>query len=74
MARINFVRLGHKRKKKLRHFNIKLRQYAFRLSLLINLGLTYIYADEHGHLTNIYRIYNKQVAPVLESLINQLPL
>lgn len=74
MAKINFVRLGHKRKKKMRHFKIKMRQYSFRLSLLINLGLLYIYVDEHGHLTNIIETYNKHVAPLVESIINQLPL
>ena len=72
IRRSNFFR----RKKKWEHFKLKVRKYLLNLSILINIGMGLHIYDPNitQELTNkVIEIYSK-VAPMVESLINQLPL
>jgi len=65
-----------RRKKKWEHFKLKMRKTALRCSILTNICMgTHIYDPNiTKELTNkVIEIYSK-VAPMVESLINQLPL
>ena len=69
MARIVKVKHFGKRAKKIEYLKLKLRQKLWKYSLLCNICLaTYIYNPEI--LTTIH----DKVAPMVESLINKLPL
>jgi hypothetical protein len=70
MAKIISVDRRSKRRKKWEHFKINIRLYAFRLSLLINILFVLYVANEQGLLTNII----KMVSPIMEAIINKLPL
>ena len=74
MAKIYRLYKGEKSRKRKERFKMRMRSFFFKLSMLTNLtGITYL-LYQHGYLTNIIDIYNTKVAPILESLINQLPL
>lgn len=64
------------RKKKFEHFKLKMRKHILRASIILNICLgTYIYDPNIiQELTNKYEIVYSKVAPIVESLINQLPL
>lgn len=74
MAQLKFVRKFTDRRKKMAYVKMKARQYIFKLSLTTNLVIALLYAEKYGYLTNIKQIYLEKVAPILESLINNLPL
>jgi len=70
MAIIKFVDKRNPRNKRMQHLKLRFRSTIFKASILINLILSIYIAHMHGYLTNIY----VKVAPILESLINKLPL
>jgi len=70
MAKIIKIDKFNQRQKKFEHFKIKLRLFAFRLSLLINILFVIYYANEQGLLTNILEMVN----PIMEAIKDKLPL
>lgn len=70
MAKIISVDRRTKRRKKWEHFKIRIRLFAFRLSLLINVLFVLYVANEQGLLTNIIKMVN----PIMEAIITKLPL
>ena len=74
MAHIRFLKKGQRKAKRWLHEKLRLRKLLLRLSLIANLSILTYFAYEYGYLTNIIETYNREVAPILESLINQLPL
>jgi len=70
MAQVRFIRAGEKRTKKWMHSKVLLKRFVFRISILSNIVVLGKYLHDNGYLTNIY----EKVAPILESLITQLPL
>lgn len=70
MAQVNFIRDGKKRKKPFMHQRLIFKRFLIRLSILSNLGMGVYILYSHGYLTNIFEKLN----PILEGLIQQLPL
>jgi len=70
MALIVRVDKRNSRRKKWQHFKLRFRIYSLRLSILLNLLTILYFAEESGWLTTNYERLN----PILESLINKLPL
>ena len=70
MAQIIRVDKRSQRRKKWEHFKIRIRLFAFRLSLLINIFFVLYHANEQGLLTNIIEMVN----PIMEAIKTKLPL
>lgn len=70
MAKLIRITSFHKRKKKWEHFKLRFRIFLFRMSVLLNLACLIYFLDQDGKLTNIYMMVN----PILEAIINKLPL
>ena len=76
MAKIIRRTTFFRRKKKWEHFKLKFRKFTLKLSLVLNIiaGTHFYDPNIWLKLTNKYKIIYLKVAPLLESLINQLSL